>query len=65
MGLVGFLGMATVYGSDTDSFNWKLYPGGGGGFRYKVFEDVHFNIGLDAAVGKEDWGVYFRIGEAF
>lgn len=65
MGLVGFAGMATIYGSDTDSFNWKLYPGAGVGYRYRAFKTVKFNIGLDAAVGKDDWGVYFRIGEAF
>ncbi|AWW33146.1 hypothetical protein DN752_11440 [Echinicola strongylocentroti] len=65
MGLVGFAGMATIYGSDTDSFNWKLYPGAGVGYRYRAFKTVKFNIGLDAAVGKDDWGVYFRIGESF
>lgn len=65
MGLVGFAGLATVYGSLTESFDWKLYPGAGVGYRYKAFPDVNFNIGLDAAVGKDDWGIYFRIGEAF
>jgi len=65
MGLVGFFGLATIYGSDNDSFNKKLYPGGGIGYRYRAFKAVKFNVGLDAAVGKEDWGVYFRIGEAF
>ncbi|MBN3581487.1 BamA/TamA family outer membrane protein [Algoriphagus aestuarii] len=65
MGLVGFAGLATIYGSDTESFDWNLYPGAGVGYRYKAFSDVNFNIGLDAAVGKDDWGIYFRIGEAF
>ncbi len=65
MGMVGFAGMATIYGSDTESFNWKLYPGAGIGYRYRAFKTVKFNIGIDAAVGKDDWGVYFRIGEAF
>ena len=65
MGLVGFFGLATLYGSDTEDFNWDLYPGIGVGYRYKAFKNVKFNIGLDAAVGKEDWGIYFRIGEAF
>jgi len=23
------------------------------------------SIGMDVAVGKDDWGLYFRIGEAF
>ncbi len=65
MGLVAFGGLATIYGSDTEDFNWKLYPGGGVGYRYQAFKKVKFNVGLDAAVGKDDWGVYFRIGEAF
>jgi outer membrane protein assembly factor BamA len=65
MGLVGFAGVATIYGSDTESFNWKLYPGAGAGFRYRAFKTEKFNVGLDAAVGKGDWGLYFRIGEAF
>lgn len=65
MGLVGFFGLGTIYGSATESFDWKLYPGGGVGYRYRAFKSVKFNIGLDAAVGKDDWGIYFRIGEAF
>mgnify|MGYP000557276961 CR=1 FL=1 len=65
MGLVGFFGLATLYGSDTEDFNWGIYPGIGVGYRYKAFKNVKFNIGLDAAVGKDDWGFYFRIGEAF
>ncbi len=63
--LIGFAGVATLYGSQTEDFNWKLYPAAGGGFRYLVFPKMHMNVGLDAAVGKDDWGMYFRIGEAF
>ena len=65
MGVVGFAGLATIYGSDTADFNWKIYPGAGVGYRYKAFKTEKFNVGLDAAVGKDDWGIYFRIGEAF
>lgn len=65
MGLVGFAGLATIYGSDTPSFDWKMYPGAGVGYRYNPFKKSKFNVGLDGAVGKGDWGVYFRIGEAF
>ncbi len=25
----------------------------------------NINVGIDGALGKEDWGIYFRIGEAF
>lgn len=65
MGLVGFAGVATIYGSDTESFNGKLLPGVGVGYRYRAFKTVKFNIGLDVAAGIDDWGVNFRIGEAF
>ncbi|WPO77818.1 BamA/TamA family outer membrane protein [Flavobacterium sp. KACC 22761] len=65
MGAVGFAGLATIYGSDTPSFDWKLYPGAGVGYRYRAFKNEKFNVGLDGAVGKGDWGIYFRIGEAF
>ena len=65
MGVVAFAGAATLYGSDNENFDGTFLPGGGIGFRYKAFKKVKFNIGLDAAVGKDDWGLYFRIGEAF
>jgi len=65
MGIVGFAGLATIYGSDNPDFDWKMYPGAGVGYRYRAFKTEKFNVGLDAAVGKGDWGIYFRIGEAF
>jgi len=65
VGMVGFAGVATIYGSDTESFNWKLLPGAGVGIRYRAFKTVKFNVGLDGAVGKDDWSIAFRIGEAF
>lgn len=65
MGLVAFAGVATIYGSDTADFNWNLYPVLVLGYRYRAFKNEKFNIGLDGAVGKGDWGIYFRIGEAF
>ncbi|WP_224491285.1 BamA/TamA family outer membrane protein [Robertkochia flava] len=65
LGLVGFFGLATLYGSETESQNWHLYPGVGTGIRYTAFKRNNMNIGLDAAIGDGDWGIYFRIGEAF
>ena len=64
-GLVGFFGMATISGSVNEADNGTFLPGGGVGFRYTAFEKNHFNIGIDAAAGKDDWGLYFRIGESF
>lgn len=65
MGLVGFAGVATLSGADNEDFENVLLPGAGIGVRYKAFKTTKFNIGLDAALGKDDWGIYFRIGEAF
>lgn len=65
IGFVGFAGVATVWGSFNESHNGKLLPGAGLGFRFNVFPENHMNVGLDAAVGDGDWGIYFRIGEAF
>ncbi len=63
--LVGFGGLGTIYGSSTPDFDWQLYPSIGAGFRYTAIENTHLNIGVDAAIGKDDWGIYFRFGEAF
>ncbi|OIQ28368.1 MAG: hypothetical protein BM564_09875 [Bacteroidetes bacterium MedPE-SWsnd-G2] len=65
MGVVGFAGLGTIYGSPTESFDWKLYPSVGMGIRVNMFKFTPLNVGLDGAVGKEDWGIYFRIGESF
>ena len=48
-----------------ESDDGKLLPAVGAGFRFTAFPDNHMNVGLDAAVGDGDWGIYFRIGEAF
>lgn len=40
-------------------------PAAGAGIRYMMIPDIGVNIGFDAAVGKNDYGLYFRIGEAF
>ncbi|PCE64298.1 BamA/TamA family outer membrane protein [Sediminicola luteus] len=64
-GLVGFGGVATIFESINDSHNGKLLPAVGTGFRYAAFPKNNFNVGIDAAVGDGDWGVYFRIGESF
>lgn len=65
MRAVGFVGLATLYGSQNEAFNWKAYPGVGGGLRFKIFKGSDLNVGFDTAWGKDDWGMYFRIGEAF
>jgi len=62
---VGFAGLATVFQSINESDNGKLLPAAGGGFRVTVFPKNHMNVGMDGAVGIDDWSLDFRIGEAF
>jgi outer membrane translocation and assembly module TamA len=64
-GAVGFLGFASVFESINKEHDGDILPGIGIGIRFTAFTDNHMNVGLDAAVGKNDWGIYFRIGEAF
>lgn len=65
LGFVGFGGLATVFGGINDADNGMILPGLGIGVRYVVFEKNHMNVGFDGAIGKGDWGVYFKIGESF
>ncbi len=65
IGLVGFAGLGTLYGSNIDDFNWKLYPSIGAGFRFLAVKETGMRFGVDVARGKDDWAFYFRIGEAF
>ncbi len=64
-GFVGFLGLATVFEAINEDHNGIILPGMGAGIRFIVSEETHMNVGMDAAVGKGDWGLYFRIGESF
>ena len=65
MSLVGFAGLATVFESINPEDNGVALPGAGMGFRFNAIEEYHMNVGMDLAVGKDDWGIYFRVGEAF
>ncbi len=64
-GMVAFGGL----GIATDDFEGNNYsgilPSIGTGIRFKAIKSRNINIGVDIAKGKDDWGLYFRIGEAF
>ena len=64
-GLVAFGGLAVA----TDNFQGDNYsgilPAIGAGIRYMAIPSRRINIGMDVAAGKDDWGLYFRIGETF
>ncbi len=61
-GTVGFFGLAMA---TSPGYVSPLLPGGGGGIRYLVVPKYNINAGIDAAAGIDDWGLYFRITEAF
>ena len=65
IGFVGFVGSAMVFNGINSEDNGILLPSLGAGFRYNVFPENHMNVGMDFAAGKDDWGIYFRIGESF
>jgi outer membrane protein assembly factor BamA len=65
LGFVGFVGGAMIFNGFNKDDNGRLLPGAGAGFRYNVFPKNHMNVGIDAAVGVDDWSLEFRIGEAF
>jgi outer membrane protein assembly factor BamA len=64
-GAVFFAGVATPVNKDESWSTDLILPAGGAGIRYMMIPDMRLNIGFDAAVGKGDYGIYFRIGEAF
>jgi outer membrane protein assembly factor BamA len=64
-GIVGFLGFATLFEAINEEDDGRILPGIGTGIRFTAFEDNNMNVGLDIAGGYKDWGIYFRIGEAF
>ncbi len=63
-GAVGFFGLAMAATPDEDYVS-PLLPAGGVGLRLLALPSYHVNVGVDVAVGKDDWGIYFRIFEAF
>lgn len=64
-GMVGFLGFGTALDDFSDFSLDQVLPGIGTGIRFQMIESEQINVGIDVAVGKDDWGLYFRIGEAF
>lgn len=64
-GAVFFAGAATPV---REGVTWSaddVLPGGGAGVRFMMIPSLRLNVGFDAALGKNDYGIYFRIGEAF
>jgi hypothetical protein len=64
-GMVGFFGLASAVPNLSEIPNRKILPGGGIGFRYLMVAEEKINVGIDIAVGNDDWSLSFRIGESF
>lgn len=63
-GVVAFGGIACALKTSAASGS-GLLPAAGIGLRYLAIPKRKINAGIDVAVGNNDQGIYFRIGEAF
>ena len=64
-GLVGFAGIASAVEKFSEIPDKELLPGVGVGIRFRMLPAHKINIGIDGAVGKDDYSITFRIGESF
>ena len=64
-GFVAFAGIAAVVPDMMSMLTTHYLPGAGVGIRYMLIKKEKINIGIDVAVGRDDWSLTFRIGEAF
>ncbi len=64
-GMVAFAGVASAVETFSDIFKSELLPGAGAGIRFRMLPSQKINIGIDGGVGKGDYSITFRIGEAF
>lgn len=64
-GMVGFAGIASAVEKLSDIPDSDILPGVGAGIRFKMLPSEKINIGIDGAVGRGDYSITFRIGEAF
>lgn len=65
LGAVFFGGVATPVNHNESWNTDQILPAAGAGIRYMMISDLRLNVGFDVAFGKNDYGLYFRIGEAF
>jgi hemolysin activation/secretion protein len=64
-GLVAFAGVASAVAKLSDIPKNEILPGVGAGLRFRMLPAEKINIGIDYGVGKDDYSITFRIGEAF
>ena len=64
-GMVAFAGVASAVEKFGDIPDNDILPGAGAGLRFKMLPSEKINIGIDGAVGRNDYSITFRIGESF
>ncbi|HMG90305.1 MAG TPA: BamA/TamA family outer membrane protein [Chryseolinea sp.] len=64
-GMVGFAGVASAVEHLADIPDNEILLGVGAGLRFMMLPSEKINIGVDYGVGKDDYSITFRIGEAF
>lgn len=64
-GFVAFAGIAAAVPKMLDLLHTMYLPGAGVGVRYMLIKKEKINIGIDVALGRDDWSLTFRLGEAF
>lgn len=64
-GFVAFAGIAAAVPDILSLLDTQYLPGVGVGARFMLIKKEKINIGIDVAVGRDDWSLTFRIGEAF
>lgn len=64
-GFVAFAGVAAAVPDFNGLLNTTYLPGIGVGVRYRILKKEKINIGIDVGVGKDDWSLTFRVGDAF
>ncbi len=64
-GAVFFTGVAAAEDKIKNISFDSLLPAAGTGLRFMAIPSEDINIGIDIAVGKADWGLYFNITEVF
>jgi outer membrane protein assembly factor BamA len=64
-GMVAFAGVASAVAKFSEIPDSEFLPGVGAGLRFRMLPKERINVGVDAAVGKGDYSITFRIGESF
>ena len=64
-GMIGFLGVGSAVNEFSEIPDNDILPSIGIGVRYLMISKEKVNVGVDVGVGKNDWSLTFRIGEAF